>query len=148
MESSASLGDIAGLVDLAGLADSAWRNVLEIVLSNPVHTDISIPKLHVPHPSIVEGFEKHLDGLAGQIGNYRFPLPDGREFHVREYAEMFMAHWDNVSAVRNPLGHLLKDAPLWMRGGILPAAAVAVVRTLWIRSKAKRRIKTQRKRPD
>jgi hypothetical protein len=146
MESGAGLGDISGLVDLAGLADSAWRSVLELVLSTPVHTDVSVPKLHVPHPSIIDGFEKHLDGLAGQIGNYRFPLPDGREFHVREYADMFMAHWDNISAVRNPLGHLLKDAPLWMRGGILPAAAVAVARILWTSSKAKRRIKTQRKK--
>lgn len=147
MESAAGLGDISSLVNLAGLADSAWRNVLEMVLSNPVHTDLSIPKFHLPHPSIVEGFEKHLDGLAGQIGNYRFPLPDGREFHVREYAETFLAHWDNISAIRNPLGHLLKDAPLWMRGGILPAATVAVARTLWTSSKAKRRIKTERRRP-
>ncbi len=148
MESVASFGDMSDLVDLAGLADSAWRTVLEMVLSTPVHTDLSFPKLHLPHPSIVEGFEKHLECLVGQMGNYRFPLPDGREFHVREYAETFMAHWDNISAVRNPLGHLLKDAPVWMRAGIIHAAAVAVFRSLWHNSKAKRRIKSQRKKTD
>jgi hypothetical protein len=81
MESGGGFGGIAGLADLALLADSAWRNVLEMVLSSPVHTYISIPKL----------------------------------------------------------------PPLWMRGGILPAAAVAVARTLWTSSKNKRRIKTERK---
>jgi len=145
MESAAGLGDMAGFMDLCGLADAAWRAVLEMVLSTPVHTDLSFPKFHLAHPSVVDGFVKHFGDLAGQMGNYRFPLPDGREFHVKEYADMFVAHWDNFSAVKNPLGHLLKDAPVWMRIGIVPAAAQAVVRGLWQNSKAKRRIKTERK---
>jgi hypothetical protein len=136
----------AGFVDIAGLADISWKTVLEHVLATPAHTDISISKLLVPHPLIVDGFVKHVGDLAGQIGNYRFPLPDGREFHVKEYAETFMAHWDNISAIRNPVGHLLKDAPVWMRGGVLHAAALAVFRSLWHSSKMKRRVKTERRR--
>jgi hypothetical protein len=137
----------AGFADMAGLADMSWRTVLEMVLSTPAHTDLSIPKLHVPHPSIVEGFVKHFGGLGWQWGTYRLPLPDGREFHVKEYAQNFLAHWDKESAVRNPLGHLLRDAPHWViLGGVMPAAAVAVVRGLWQGSKAKRRVKTDRKK--
>lgn len=147
MESAAGFGDVAGFADLAGLADNAWRTVLEMVLSTPAHTDVSVPKLHVPHPSIVQGFIKHRFGdLAGQLTNYRFPLPDGREFHVKEYTEMFTAHWDNISAIRNPLGHLLKDAPFWMRAGVLHAAAIGLFRSLWHNSKTKRRVKIERKK--
>jgi hypothetical protein len=145
MESAVGLQDIAGLVDFTGLADTAWKAVLEMVLCTPAHTDLSFPKLHLAHPSIVNGFVKHFGSLAGKR-HYRLPLSDGREVHVKEYAEMFMAHWDNFSAVRNPLGHLLKDAPFWMRGGLLPAAAMGVARTLWHTSNAKRRVKTQRKK--
>lgn len=136
----------AGLTDIAGLADNSWRIVLKSVLTTPAHTDVSISKLLLPHPLKVDGFVKHLGGFAGQLGNYRFPLPDGREFHVKEYTDTFLAHWDNISATRNPLGHLLKDAPLWMRGGVIHAAAFAVFRSLWHSSKTKRRIKTQRKK--
>jgi hypothetical protein len=147
MESAAGPGDMTGLMDLTGFVDTAWRAVLETVLSTPAHTDLSFPKLHLPHPTFVDGFVKHFGSLAGKR-HYRLPLPDGREVHVKEYAEMFMAHWDNFSAIRNPLGHLLKDAPFWMRGGLLPAAAMGVARTLWHTSKAKRRVKTQRKKWD
>ena len=136
----------AGLVDIAGLSDVSWKIVLESVLTIPAHTDVSISKLLLPHPSMVNGFVKHFGDLAGQLGNYRFPLPDGREFHVKDYAETFLAHWDNISAVRNPLGHLLKDAPYWMRGGVLHAAAVGVVKSLWHSSKTKRRVKIERKK--
>ncbi len=136
----------AGLADMAGLGDIGWKTVLEIVLTSPAHTDLSVSKLLVPHPLLVDGFVKHFGDLAGQIGNYRFPLPDGREFHVKEYADLFRVHWDNISAIRNPLGHLLKDAPVWMRGGVMHAAALAVFRSLWDSSKTKRRVKTQRRR--
>ncbi len=127
----------AGLADIAGLGDISWKIVLRNVLTTPAHTDVSISKLLLPHPLFVNGFVKHFGDLAGQLGNYRFPLPDGREFHVKEYAETFLAHWDNISAVRNPLGHLLKDAPFWMRVGVVPAAAQAVFRNLWHNSKTK-----------
>jgi len=143
---NAGVLDVAGFVDLVGLADSAWKAILEIVLATPAHTDLSIPKFDVPHPSIVDGFVKHLGDLSGQMRNYRFPLPDGREFHVKEYAENFMAHWDNISAIRNPVGHLLQDAPYWMRAGVLQAASLAVIRNLWHHTKTKRRLKTARKK--
>ena len=136
----------ASLADIAGLSDVSWKIVLESVLTIPAHTDVSISKLLLPHPSMVDGFVKHFGDLAGQLGNYRLPLPDGREFHVKEYAETFLAHWDNISAVRNPLGHLLKDAPYWMRGGVLHAAALAVVKGLLHSSKTKRRVKIERKK--
>lgn len=140
----------AGFADAASLAE-AWRSVFEIVLATPAHTDFSISKFHVPHPSIVDGFVRHFGDLGRPRRSYRFPLSDGREFHVKEYAEIFLAHWDKESAVRNPLGHLLKDAPHWLflggvLGGLMPAAAVAVFRGLWQGSKSKRKVKTERKK--
>jgi len=137
----------AGLADLGGLVDIRWMAIFEIILSTPAHTDFPISKLHVVHPSIVDGFVKHFGGLGRQWRSYRFPLPDGREFHVKEYAEMFLAHWDKESAVKNPLGHLLKDAPHWLVfGGVLPAAAVAVFKGLWQGSTEKRKVKKARSR--
>jgi hypothetical protein len=139
MESAIGLADVAR-------PGTPWMTIFEIVLSTPAHTDFSIPKLHVPHPSIVDGFVKHFGGLGRQWRSYRFPLPDGREFHVKEYAEIFLTHWDKESAVRNPLGHLVKDAPHWIvLGGIFPAAALTVVRRLWQRSNATRRVKQARR---
>src|SRR5215831_5143798 len=135
METAAGFGDLAGLIDMA------WISVFEIVLSTPAHTDFSISKLRVPHPMIVEGFVKHFGGFGRQWRSYRFPLPDGREFHVKEYAEIFLAHWDKESAVKNPMGHLVRDAPHWLvLGGIFPAAAVAVFKGLWTNSKTKRTV--------
>lgn len=94
-------------------SSNAWNVIIEIVLSNPAHTDVRISKLEVPHP-LVAGFVKHFGDLAGQIADYRFPLPDGREVHIKEYGEYYSTHWDHSSAIRNPFGHLLRDATHWV----------------------------------
>jgi hypothetical protein len=50
------------------------------------------------------GLSSILEAWQGNAETIGFPLPDGMELHVKEYAELFMAHWDNISAIRNPLG--------------------------------------------
>ncbi len=107
----------------------AWKSVLEIVLSTKAHTDISISKLDVPHP-LASGFVKHFGDLAGQNGDYRLPLPDGKELHVKEYDKDFKAHWDMESAIKNPLGHLFWDAFHWF-ALICVVAFVIVLGGLW-----------------
>ena len=91
----------------------AWRTVLEIVLSKPAHEDVVMSKFELPHP-LKEGFVKHFGDLAGQIADYRLPLGDGREVHVKEYDQDYSVHWDNSSAIRNPLGHILRDGTMWL----------------------------------
>jgi len=86
---------------------------LEIVLSTPAHTDVSISKLDVPHPSTA-CFVSHFGDWAGQKGDYRLPLPDGKELHVKVYEETYNVHWDLESAINNPLGHLFWDAFHWI----------------------------------
>ncbi len=91
----------------------SWKNVLDFVLAIPPHKDISIPKIHLPHPS-VSGFIEHFGDLGGQRGDYRLPLPDGKELHVKEFDKSYRAHWDKTSAINNPLGHLFSDAFHWV----------------------------------
>ncbi len=92
-----------------------WRVVIEIVLSKPAHTDVPVSKFELPHPLLSGlGFVKHFGDDAGQIADYRLPLPDGRELHVKEYAEDYETHWDHSSAIRNPPGHLLRDGTKWL----------------------------------
>ncbi len=115
-------------------SSNSWRVIIEIVLSKPAHTDVSISKLEVPHP-LAAGFVKHFGDLAGQIANYRLPLGDGRELHVKEYNENYSAHWDHSSAVRNPLGHILRDGTKWFFLIILVVVVGAFVAGFWAASK-------------
>ena len=63
---------------------------------------------------------------AGQFADYRLPLDDGREVHVREFDSVYTAHLDQVSAVRNPIGHLISDAPHWIWVGLIGAFLAAI----------------------
>jgi len=113
-----------------------WNFVIEIVLSKPAHTDVLVSKSEVPHP-LEAGFIKHVGDDAGQIANYRLPLTDGRELHVKEYNEDYSTHWDHSSAIQNPLGHLLRDAPGWVFGIFTLIVVGAVILGFWLGSKWK-----------
>src|SRR6266566_633635 len=96
----------------------AWRQQYSPVLWEPAHAEVSVSKWSVPHP-LQAGFVGSLGEAAGQNADYRLPLDDGREVHVREYPSHYTIHWDQVSAVRNPIGHLLSDAPHWIIIGLV-----------------------------
>ncbi len=59
------------------------------------------------------GFVQHVGEAKGQLSDWRLPLDDGSELHVRVFENYCTVHRDKVSAVNNPLGHLISDAPHW-----------------------------------
>ncbi len=115
-------------------SSNAWKVIIEIVLSKPAHIDVPVSKFEVPDP-LLAGFEKHFGDFAGQVANYRLPLPDGREIHVKEYNEDYSAHWDNTSAIRDPFGHILRDGTKWFFLIIGIALLGAFAAGFWVASK-------------
>ena len=95
-----------------------WRNQYSPVLWQAVHTETTVPKWGMSHP-LEAGFVASIGEAAGQRADCRLPLDDGREVHMREYGDYYTLHWDHVSAVRNPLGHLFSDAPHWIVVGLI-----------------------------
>jgi len=107
-------------------AAETWRQQYSTLLWQPVHTETSVSKWGMPHP-LEAGFVGSVGELAGQRFDFRLPLDDGREVHVREYGDRYTLHLDKVSAVRNPLGHLLSDAPHWIIIGGIVALVVGLL---------------------
>jgi len=103
-----------------------WRQQYSHILWQPVHTETSFSKWGTPHP-LEAGFVASIGEAAGQKADYRLPIDDGREVHVREYGDHYTVHWDQVSAVRNPLGHLLADAPHWIILGAIGAIVLGII---------------------
>lgn len=79
--------------------------------------DIVIPK--DVRPSVPEWIHEtrlgHLDGARRQ---YRHG-----NLHVREYEDAFVAHTDKVDPRKDPLGHIIHDAPEVMAGIVCGALA-------------------------
>jgi len=103
-----------------------WRQQYSHILWQPVHTETSFSKWGMPHP-LEARFVASIGEAAGQKADYRLPIDDGREVHVREYGDHYTVHWDQVSAVRNPLGHLLADAPHWIILGAIGAIVLGII---------------------
>src|SRR6266516_1976688 len=99
-------------------ASESWRQQYSTVLWRPVHSEITVSKWDMPSPRQA-GVVVSIGEVAGQIADSRLPLADGREIHVREYQHHYTVHWDKVSAVRNPIGHLVSDAPHWIGLGLV-----------------------------
>jgi len=94
-------------------AVESWRQQYRPVLGLPLPCEATVSKWVVSHP-LEAGFVSSIGEAAGQKADFRLPLDDGREIHVREYDEHYTVHWDQVSAIRNPIGHLVADAPHWI----------------------------------
>jgi len=84
--------------------------------------------LTLGHP-LEAGFVNSIGDAAGQTANYRLPLEDGKEVHVKEFEDNYRLHWDLVSAIKNPIGHLFSDAPHWIVRGLVGLALVGII--LW-----------------
>src|SRR5712692_4752183 len=106
----------------------AWRRQYSPILWQPVHAEAVVWKWSVPHPNEA-GFFPSLGEAAGQKADFRLPLDDGREIHVREYDLHYTIHWYQVSAIKNPIGHLLSDAPHWILLGL--AGVFLAILVLW-----------------
>ena len=79
--------------------------------------NIIVPKAVRP---IVDLKETVLGGKKGARRQYRYG-----NLHVRDYDTHYTVHIDRVDPLKNPLGHLLVDAPEYIAGA---AAAVIVGR--------------------
>lgn len=77
--------------------------------------NIVVPKSVRP---IMELQETAIGGKKGAIRQYRHG-----NLHIREYADHYTVHMDRIDPLKNPLGHLLVDAPEYIVG----AAAGALV---------------------
>jgi hypothetical protein len=88
---------------------SPWDAVIARVREMPFHVDVAVSDA-VP-PPVSAGFDPGRGKPAGQRADYRLPLPDGTEVHVREYDDRFTVHRDRHSAEQR-LRHLALDAPL------------------------------------
>ncbi len=79
--------------------------------------NIVIPKAVRP---VIDLQETALGSKRGATKQYRYG-----NLHIRDYDSHYTAHMDKVDPRRNPLGHLLVDAPEYVVGA---AAAVIVGR--------------------
>ena len=77
--------------------------------------NIIVPKAVRP---IIDFKETVLGAKKGARKQYRYG-----NLHIREYDTHYTVHVDRVDPLRNPLGHLLVDAPEYLAG----AAAALVV---------------------
>ena len=76
--------------------------------------NIIVPKAVRP---IVDLKETALGGKKGAKRQYRYG-----KLHIRDYDTHYTVHMDRVDPLKNPLGHLLVDAPEY-----LASAAAAVI---------------------
>jgi len=83
--------------------------------------NIIVPKAVRP---IIDFKETVLGGKMGARKQYRYG-----NLHIRDYDTHYTVHMDRVDPLRNPLGHLLVDAPEYLAGA---AAAVIVGRSVGV----------------
>ncbi len=84
--------------------------------------EIKVPK--ELRPFMLEKAEETLLGHKnGAIKQYRYG-----NLHIREYDDKYLVHMDRVDPRKNPLGHLILDAPevlVGLTSGLLGGAKVA-----------------------
>ena len=102
----------AGNVDSGSAMDGleAWLQVASVVVSEfPPHVDVCVPADMVPHPG-ESGLERTVGFGLGR--HYALPLPSGGRLHVKvKRGDCYHVHWDIRDPHRDPLGHLIMDAP-------------------------------------
>jgi hypothetical protein len=113
--------------------DAAWAGVLNLVLTQPPHCDLVVPKDSYPHP-LQAGFVQHFGDPKGQIADYRVSLSDGRGIHISEFSDSYVVHWDIVDPLINPLGHIAQDAPHHGRALVALAFLALLAGIAWLGS--------------
>jgi len=98
-----------------------WDEILDLILTFEKHADLQINQLQLPE--IPDYFEERLGDDDGQDEDYGYEEKDGRSIHLKVYGnDFFRIHWDVKDPKRNPIGHLIHDAPHW-----LVAAGLAIL---------------------
>lgn len=99
----------------------SWDEILDLVLTIEKHIDLQINQWRLPE--IPDYFEERIADGDGQDEDYGYEEEDGRSIHLKVYGnDFYRIHWDAKDPNRNPIGHLIHDAPHW-----LVAAAVAIL---------------------
>jgi hypothetical protein len=93
---------------------SPWDAVVQRARAAGFHVPLAVSDA-VPHP-VAAGFEPGRGKPAGQDDDYRRPLADGTELHVRAYGDHYEAHLDRRSA-DDRVAHLARDAPIETAAG-------------------------------
>jgi hypothetical protein len=78
--------------------------------------EIEVPK-ELRQFMLEEAKETSLGHKNGALKQYRYG-----NLHIREYDDRYLVHMDKIDPLKNPLGHLLADAPEVLIG--LASAAV------------------------
>ncbi len=97
--------------------------------------NIVVPKSVRP---IVELKETALGAKMGARRQYRYG-----NLHIREYDSHYTVHMDRVDPLKNPLGHLIVDAPEYLAGA---AAAAIVARRVGMAVYEKRKLEGKTKK--
>lgn len=97
--------------------------------------NIVVPKSVRP---IIELKETPFGGKKGARKQFRYG-----NLHIRDYDTHYTVHMDRIDPMRNPLGHLLVDAPEYLAGA---AAAALVARRVGIAVYNRRKIEGSSKR--
>lgn len=95
----------------------SWVAIINEVLKRKAHENIIVPKHEIVPPleDPIIRFEETMGEPRGQLRDYEYTLPDGRRIHVREFNNYYEVHWDYVSPKIDPIGHLVLDAPHWLK---------------------------------
>ena len=91
-----------------GTTYSPWRVIEQELLYHD--RPITVWKEGIPRP-LSAGYRRHLGAVAGQWADYRRPLEDDTEFHVRVFGDHYEIHLDEVSAVGDPVLHAVRYGP-------------------------------------
>lgn len=90
------------------MTDKAWNAVISHVLTLPKHQEYIVQKSDYPQLPYVAELRI---GFPTNIQHYNIPVGDGRAVHIKEHADHYSVHWDAADPNRDPIGHLIKDAP-------------------------------------
>lgn len=91
----------------------SWDEILDLVLTFEKHVDLQIWQRQLP--PIPDYFEERDGDFDEQDADYGYEEEDGRSIHLKVYGnEFYRIHWDTKDPNKNPVGHLLYDAPHWL----------------------------------
>lgn len=84
----------------------SWNNFISRTLETEAHTLVIASKLDLGH------WPREFRWRIGtSLGEYSYPLADGRGLHLTVHQHHYSLHWDYADANEDPLGHIKKDIP-------------------------------------
>lgn len=90
---------------------SHFEPKVSLVMAAKVGETVVVPKDATPPPA-EQGFRRSLGLIKGQLKDWRLALDSGPGIHVREYADRYEVHVDNVDPSKGIVQHLAADTPI------------------------------------